>query len=82
MNTVTLKADAYKGVQRYAQQMNKSVDEVVNNIILTYIVPQSMPQPAEEKRDYYTLEELRGMFRSGKSDEELRNDYLADKYNL
>lgn len=41
MNTVTLRQDAYASAQRYARKQNKSVDEVVNNLVITYFVNAS-----------------------------------------
>lgn len=45
-----------------------------------------MPQPkkatTEPERDYYTLDELCGMFQTGKTDRELIDEYLDEKYGV
>lgn len=82
MNTVTLRQEAYAGAQRYARQHNISVDDFVNNLVLSIVMPSTEHAVAAKERDYYTLDELRGMFQTGKTDRELRDEYLAEKYGV
>lgn len=39
MNTVTLRQDAYASAQRYARKQNISVDDYMNNLVLSIVMP-------------------------------------------
>lgn len=82
MNTVTLRQDAYAGALRIAKKQNISVDDYVNNLVLSFLAAQPNEAKDEAERDYYTLDELCGMFRSGKTDRELMDEYLDEKYGV
>lgn len=84
MNTVTLQADAYRGAQLYAKRQNKSVDEVVNNLVNAYFVDNTKPAPKKTAgQNMYSWNELLGMFKpTGKSDKELIDEYLEEKYGV
>lgn len=82
MNTVTLRQDAYAGAQRNARMLNISVDEYVNNLVLGIVISQPKETVDEPERDYYTLDELCGMFRTGKTDHELMDECMDDIYGV
>lgn len=82
MNTVTLRQDAYAKAQRFAKKQNISIDDYVNNLVLNMVMTQPNEAVDEPERDYYTLDELCGMFRTGKTDEELMDEYLDEMYGV
>lgn len=89
MNTVTLRHDAYASAQRYARMQNISVDEAVNNLVLTYMVHDSNMHYKEtpayhlksEKELSPIVRELIGIV--SETDVNVKNartEYLEEKY--
>lgn len=89
MNTVTLRNDVYEGVQRYAQRQNISVDEVVNNLVITHIVNASTPssdKPAFRMKTEQELSpvvrDLIGIMPEEPDTTEARAKYLKEKHGV
>lgn len=82
MNTVTLSPSTYAAAALYAKKMNVSVDQFVEQTIIN--ATDSVSEP-EQKRDYFTLSELKGIVSpdpSGKSDKQIIEECIAEKYGL
>lgn len=93
MNTVILQREAYAGAQRYAKKKNISVDEVVNNLVLTYLVNtsnHSNDKPGfrlkTESELSSVVKELIGIMPERDSDIDMNDDsrsaYLKEKYGI
>lgn len=86
MNTVTLSPEAYKNAERTAKKYHLSVDDWVNQMVLNIFVkfPQLDEMKDEKKKEpsMYSWDELCGVFSSDKSDKELRDEYLEEKYGV
>jgi len=84
--TITLSPEAYKNAERTAKKHHLSVDDWVNQVILNVFVKvPSLKKAKEEKKteqNMYSWDELCGVFASDKSDKELRDEYLEEKYNV
>lgn len=92
MNTVTLSADAYQQVLHYAEQQHTSVDEVLNRLVLTFIVGQPGNEHARPAFRLKTEQELSPVVKDligiasegahGADAKEARMAYLEEKYGL
>ena len=86
MNTVTLSPEAYKNAERTAKKYHLSVDDWVNQVVLNVFVKvPNIKEKKEDKKvgeDMYSWDELCGVFASDKSDKELRDEYLEEKYRV
>jgi len=86
MNTVTLSPEAYKNAERTAKRYHLSVDDWVNQVVLNVFV--NIPNSKETKEEkgaeqgMYSWDELCGVFASDKSDKELLDEYLEEKYRV
>ena len=86
MNTVTLSSEAYQKAVLSAKQQQLSVDELVNRAVLNIIVP-SPTQSCSSNINFedtvpYDWDDLCGIFASDKSDKEVVDQYLQEKYGL
>lgn len=98
MNTVTLTPEAYRIALLSANKVKTSVEDWVNRVLLNFVATQTTAattatttKPSKMaaeghaqtyKADMYTWEEMEGMFATDKSDSELLDEYLAEKYGL
>lgn len=93
MNTVTLSPEVYKNAERTAKKYHLSVDDWVNQVVLNVFVKvPNLEETKEEKKEtkeekrtgqsMYSWDELCGVFASDKSDKELRDEYLEEKYKV
>ena len=86
MNVVTLKPDVYRNVARAAEKSNLTVDDWVNRMVVEVMSRISTDTLDSEevhcKQAMYSWDDLGGMFASEKSDDELRDEYLQDKYGV
>jgi len=86
MNTITLSSEAYRNAERTARKYHLSVDDWVNQVVLSIFV--NIPDLEEQKegkkteQNMYSWDELCGVFASDKSDKELRDEYLEEKYRV
>lgn len=84
MATITLRPEVYDKASIFARKDKLNVDEWVNNV-LQKIVMEAPKEKAEEKYaelKMFSWKELGGIFSSDKSDRELRDEYLKEKYGI
>lgn len=86
MNTVTLSPEAYKTAERTAKKYNLSVDDWVSRIVLNIFVKvpnlEKVTDAKKGEGSMYGWDELCGMFASDKSDKQLLDEYLDEKYGV
>ena len=63
-----------------AQHIIELVNKILQKIVVDISEKEDMKAPAESKM--FSWEELGGMFASDKSDKELRDEYLEEKYGI
>lgn len=85
MNTVTLSPEVYHKAATFAQQDQLNVDDWVNKVLLNIVV--DYPKKEEPTTESAAMEmfgwgDLAGMFSSDKSDRELLDEYLSEKYGV
>lgn len=86
MNTITLTPEAYQFALISANKVKTSVEDWVNKVLLNIIA--SNPTATKENREQtakpemYSWREMEGMFATDKSDKELLDEYLSEKYGL
>lgn len=85
MNTVTLPYDTYKGAVLYAEKQKLSVDDFVNKIVLSVIYTNPTEKPCRKPHTPSSLLSLCGILKNAAketTDEELRDEYIRDKYGV
>ena len=84
MHTISISNKVYLGAEHYAQQNNISLNSLVEDYLKRLILIGSMQEEtkATPKEELYSIQELTGMFASTKSEEELREEYIAEKYGV
>lgn len=87
MNTITLTPEAYHYAFLSAQKVKTSVEDWVNKVLLSFVTSAVPTTPTKEdekkaKVSMYSWDEMAGMFASDKSDQELLDEYLDDKYGI
>mgnify|MGYP003491024764 FL=1 len=84
MATITLRPDVYDKAAIFARKDKLNIEDWVNKILQKIVVDisekEDMKAPAESKM--FSWDEMGGMFASDKSDKELRDDYLEEKYGI
>lgn len=84
MATITLRPEVYDKASIFAKKDKLNVDEWVNNV-LQKIVMEAPKEKAKEKSaelKMFSWKELAGIFSSDKSDRELQDEYLKEKYGI
>lgn len=84
MATITLRPDVYDKAAILARKDKLNIEDWVNKILQKIVVDisekEDMKAPAESKM--FSWDEMGGMFASDKSDKELRDEYLEEKYGI
>ena len=84
MATITLRPEVYDKAAIFARKDKLDLEDWVNKVLLKIIV--ETPKPEEIKKlnssKMFSWEELGGIFASDKSDDELRDEYLEEKYGI
>lgn len=84
MATITLRPEVYDKAAIFARKDKLDLEDWVNKVLLKIIV--ETPKPEEIKKlnssKMFSWDELGGIFASDKSDDELRNEYLEEKYGI
>ena len=84
MATITLRPDVYDKAAIFARKDKLNIEDWVNKMLQKNVVDisekEDMKAPAESKM--FSWEELVGMFASDKTDKELRDEYLEEKYGI
>ena len=82
--TITLRPDVYDKAAIFARKDKLNIEDWVNKILQKIVddisEKEDIKAPAESKM--FSWEELGGMFASDKSDKELRDEYLEEKYGI
>ena len=84
-NIITLTPEAYQAAFLSASKVKTTVEDWVNKILLGFVSDNSTVEkstPQTTKHEMYSWDEMEGMFASEKSDKELLDDYLQEKYGL
>lgn len=84
MATITLRPDVYDKAAILARKDKLNIEDWLNKILQKIVddisEKEDIKAPAESKM--FSWEELGGMFASDKSDKELRDEYLEEKYGI
>ncbi len=83
MANVSLRPEVYNRAALFAKRDRVNVDEWVNKVLLSIIVEN--PNKEEKQlagHKMFSWDELGGIFASDKSDKELLDDYLDEKYGV
>ena len=84
MATITLRPDVYNKVAIFARKDKLNIEDWVNKmqqkIVVDISEKEDMKAPAESKM--FSWDELGGMFASDKTDKELLDEYLEEKYGI
>ena len=84
MATITLRPDVYDKAAIFARKDKLNIGEWVKKILQKSFADiyekEDMKAPAESKM--FSWDEMGGMFASDKSDKELRDEYLEEKYGI
>lgn len=85
MNTVTLSPEVYHKAATFAQQDQLNVDDWVNKMLLKIVVDYPKKETSAKEpaaKEMLGWGDLAGMFSSDKSDRELLDEYLGEKYGV
>lgn len=85
MATIVLRPEVYDKAAAYARKERLNVDDWVNKILLKMVVKSPAPEerkPHSGGQNMFRWDELSGIFASDKSDKELRDEYLEEKYHI
>lgn len=85
MNTVTLPYETYRGAELYAEKQNLSVDDFVNKVVLNVIFKQTDEKAQRKPHTPSSLLSLCNILKDAAketTDEELRDEYLNEKYGV
>lgn len=84
MTTITLRPEVYDKAAIFARKDKLDLEDWVNKVLLKIIV--ETPKAEEIKKlnssKMFSWDELGGIFASDKSDDELRDEYLEEKYGI
>lgn len=75
----------YDKAALFARKNKLNVDDWVNNVLQKIVMKPSKAEEAVKEpagREMFSWNELEGIFASDKSDSELRDEYLEDKYGI
>ena len=84
MATITLKPEVYDKATFFARKDKLNVEDWVNNIIQKIAMKSTTEGLTKDstEQEMFSWSELEGFFSSDKSDKELRNEYLEEKYGV
>lgn len=86
MNTLSINPTVFQQALLYAQKHNISIEKLVETQLLKVITMSRYSEEAikrEKTDDAYTLADMKGLFpRSNQTREEMRDEYLTEKYGL
>lgn len=84
MATITLRPEVYDKAAIFARKDKLNIEDWVNKVLLKIIVeaPKSEETQKLNSSKMFSWDELAGIFASDKSDKELRDEYLEEKYGI
>ena len=84
MATITLRPEVYDKAAIFARKDKLNIEDWVNKVLLKIIVeaPKSEETQKGNSSKMFSWEELTGIFASDKSDKELHDEYLEEKYGI
>lgn len=84
MATITLRPEVYDKAAIFARKDKLNIEDWVNKVLLKIIVeaPKAEETQNLNSSKMFSWDELAGIFASDKSDKELRDEYLEEKYGI
>ena len=84
MATITLRPEVYDKAAIFARKDKLNIEDWVNKDLLKIIVeaPKAEENQKLNSSKMFSWDELAGIFASDKSDKELRDEYLEEKYGI
>lgn len=84
MATITLRPEVYDKAAIFARKDKLNIEDWVNKVLLKIIVeaPKAEENQKSNSSKMFSWDELAGIFASDKSDKELRDEYLEEKYGI
>ncbi|MQN59086.1 hypothetical protein [Segatella copri] len=84
MATITLRPEVYDKAAIFARKDKLNIEDWVNKVLLKIIVeaPKAEENQKLNSSKMFSWDELAGIFASDKSDKELRDEYLEEKYGI
>ena len=83
MANISLRPEVYNRAALFAKQDRVNVDEWVNRVLLKIVVENPKKEEKElAEQKMFSWDELGGIFASDKSDKELLDEYLEEKYGV
>lgn len=84
MATITLRPEVYDKAGIFARKDKLNIEDWVNKVLLKIIVeaPKAEENQKLNSSKMFSWDELAGIFASDKSDKELRDEYLEEKYGI
>ena len=84
MATITLRPEIYDKAAIFARKDKLNIEDWVNKVLLKIIVeaPKAEETQKLNSSKMFSWDELAGIFASDKSDKELRDEYLEEKYGI
>lgn len=84
MATITLRPEVYNKAAIFARKDKLNIEDWVNKVLLKIIVeaPKAEENQKLNSSKMFSWDELAGIFASDKSDKELRDEYLEEKYGI
>ena len=84
MATITLRPEVYDKAAIFARKDKLNIEDWVNKVLLKIIVeaPKAEETQKLNSSKMSSWDELAGIFASDKSDKELRDEYLEEKYGI
>lgn len=80
--TLIIDSEIYTGAQHYARRHNVSVRQFVESTILQALSKPQAQSSSTYKPKTYSWSELNGMLKTNVSTEELRDEYMSEKYGV
>lgn len=81
MQTMTIDSNVYHGAVQYARRHKVSVRNFVETSIRKAMAESTAPKEAY-KPVKYSWAKLNGLLKTGMTDEQLRDEYLAEKHGV
>lgn len=84
MATITLRPEVYDKAAIFARKDKLNIEDWVNKVLLKIIVEAPKAEETQKLNSpkMFSWDELAGIFASVKSDKELRDEYLEEKYGI
>ena len=83
MANVSLRPEVYNRAAQFAKRDRVNVDEWVNRILLKIVVENSKEEERQlAGQKMFSWDELGGIFASDKTDKELLDEYMEEKYGV